>query len=162
MAKNLTIGTHLKLAHNKLRASRVLLNAGIETEVPLTLFYAAELFVLATLESENIPASLWRREGGNHQLDRMIDHLPEGCSIKNDLDDIAFLKIYATTHRYPQGAGRMPQYPKREELIAWSDNLEKLLKRYILQFQVKVKEENPKALSVAPFREVKDHDDFSV
>ena len=108
MAKDLAIGSHLKLAFNKLKAVKVLLAEGVETEATLPLFYATEFLILATLESGDIPASEWRRASGNHQLSRMIDHLPASCSMKDKLQDLAFLTAYATTHRYPHASGRMP------------------------------------------------------
>lgn len=161
MAKNLAIGSHLKLTFNKLRAVRVLIEANVETEATLALFYAAEFLVLATLESEDVPARAWRSASGNHQLSRMIDHLPDSCAIKNDLQELAFLTAYATTHRYPHASGRMPQYPSTDNMKLWNEKIVTLFDRYVKHFQVKVREPNPVAGSVAPFRERKEHDSFS-
>ena len=150
MANAKLIGACSKVALNKILAVKSL---GVDsTEAPLLLFYAAENLVKAVLESEDVPPTLWRKASGNHQLGRMIDCLPDDCSIKDRLRVLDNLTPYATNHRYPSAEGKMPQLPKVEKIQEWYEATFEITEELFNHFKINPKDQQPVALRINPLR----------
>lgn len=156
MSKHRAIGSHVRLAFEYSEDASLL---GPERRNSAgSLFYAVENLIMATLESEGIERSEWRPKAGNHQLDRMIDALPEDCSIKPHLRNFETLTAYATTFRYPTPSGRIPPSPSSERMAEWLDGAKQLTRQFAVHFEVDLGSQDPVAGRIAPFRESLDHD----
>lgn len=158
MSKNQTIGSHIKLAHEYFADASLI--GPSRRNCAGNLFYSIENLIMATLESEDIRRSEWRPKAGNHQLDRMIDEIPDLCSIKADLRVFESLTAYATTFRYPSPSGRIPRSPNVEMIASFLSRAETLVKRFTSHFDVDVAEKDPTASKIAPFRDSLDKDNF--
>ena len=119
---------------------------------PISMFYAAENLLMAALVSEGIDVGAVRRKTGNHQLDRMLDELPDACAIKSSLENIIDLVAYATTYRYPTPAGNLPKPPSQEDAMRYFEILVETLEVCVRHFQVDVELEEPEAGTVLPIR----------
>lgn len=99
MSKANTIGSSLWLAHNAFQdAAKV---GPHNRNCSNYLVYAVENLIMAVWESENIDRSSARKQTGNHQIDRMIDLLPDLCTAKSTLQPLGVLTADATTCRHP-------------------------------------------------------------
>ncbi len=107
------------------------------------MLYAAENLLLALFTSEGIDGAVVRRKVGNHQLDRMLDELPDECPLKEDFESVVNLVAYATTYRYPTATGNLPVQPPAEEAEAYFASLLKILDTCSKHFQVNVRLDQP-------------------
>lgn len=144
------IGAHLKIAVEDL-LSAAKLGAKDRNAVQM-LFQATENILMAVFTSEGIDVAALRRTVGNHQLAAMIDHLPEECSVKADLESVSILEAYATTYRYPSPSGRVADAPDTEDFEGWLENLRDLAGRLCRHFRVDVKVDSPAAQNLKPSR----------
>ncbi len=150
MSKARVIGSHAKLALDNLLSVKTL--GPSDRNSVMLLFYAAENLLMAVLTSENIDLGVLRRKTGNHQLDRMIDALPDACTVKTDFAGVAELTAYATTFRYPTPGGRIPVSPERGDVEKWYRHLIGILNSCTQHFQVDRKDTEPVAGYDGPFR----------
>lgn len=144
---------HVKIASSDLQSAHRL-GFGDRNAVQL-LFQAAENLTLAALTAENIDLAAARRASGgkHHQLDDMVDLLPDACVAKSDLDQVSILTTYATTYRYPTTGGRIPSAPDAKQARQWFDHLTALLQTFCTHFGVDPRDNAPVAKSVAPMRQ---------
>lgn len=159
MSKAQTIGSCVKLADEFLTDAEVL-GPG-RRNAANSLFYAIEHLVNAALESEDFGRDVVRRSAGNHQLDNMVALLPDACSVKQRLKDLANLTDYATSFRYPSPSGRIPRAPSFEKVTNWINKARALVDLYASHFSVDLSKNEPIAQNTSPFRESHDNDDLS-
>lgn len=150
MSEAKLIGSSLKLAYDHLQvASRI---GPTNRMAPISMFYAAENILTAIFTSENADFSAARRKYGNHQLDRMIDELPNDCRIKSRFEDVVGLVAYATTYRYASSTGKISEPPGDNEANGYFDALVEILDICARHFEVDVTLDQPQAGSVLPMR----------
>lgn len=158
MSKAKTIGSSVWLANNILQDAEKI---GTDSRnCPNFLVYAVENLIIAIWESEDISPSVARRQTGNHQLDRMIDLLPDVCTAKPLLSPLGGLTAYATTFRYASPSGKIPRSADVNLVQEWLNQTRNLIDECARHFEVDVSIEEPIAGHVGPFRETKDHDEF--
>lgn len=144
------IGTHLKLAcDNLISVKRLSASSRVS---PSLMFYAAENLLMAIFTAEGIDTGSLRRQFGNHQLERMIDELPEECSLKEKFKGVIDLVAYSTTYRYPTPAGNLPSPPSKEDAERYFEDLFDILEVCTRHFKVNLKLNEPTAGSVTPIR----------
>jgi len=123
-----------------------------DPNAPILMFYAAENLLMAVFTSENCDYGAASRKHGSHQLDGMLDELPNDCKIKSKFEGIVTLVAYATTYRYPTPAGRIQEPPGKEEAEGYYTALIEILNMCTTHFKVDVRLEQPEAGSVSPMR----------
>jgi hypothetical protein len=144
------IGSHLKLAFGQLQSVKKMTSS--DRNAPLLMFYATENLLKAVFTSEGIDESALRQKHGHHQLDRMLDDLPDTCTLKSKFRDVAVLVTYATTYRYPTSTGNIPRPPEENEADGYYKALIEILNICARHFEVDVNLEQPVAGSVVPLR----------
>ncbi|MBO9428288.1 hypothetical protein [Sulfitobacter sp. R18_1] len=150
MGKRNEIGAHVKIAFDNLCSVKAL---GFEDRNScMILFYAAENLLMATFKAEDIPNSQWRGSA-QHQLDRMVDLLPDECYLKEKFRILDPLTAYATTYRYPTVSGKAMKPMTAEETKRMATTLAGLVSKYCKHFGVDLKQESPKSLHAKPMRE---------
>jgi hypothetical protein len=154
MSKRDAIGAHVKIAYDNLLSVKALIEAlGYKDRNScIILFGAAENLVMAALKSEDIPNSQWRGSA-QHQIDRMVDFLPDECSLKEKLRCLDPLTAYATTYRYPTVSGKAPKPMSEQDTRKMAITLAGLVKTYCEHFGIELKQDNPKSLHAKPMRE---------
>ncbi|WP_128186581.1 HEPN domain-containing protein [Paenirhodobacter populi] len=144
------IGSHLKLAcENLLTVKKI---SPSDRVSPTLMFYAAENLLMAVFTSEGIDAGAARRKAGNHQLDRMLDELPEECAVKAMFEGLIDLVAYSTTYRYPTPVGDLPLPPSKEDAERYFSVLKEVLGICTVRFKVDVRLDAPVAGSIKPLR----------
>jgi HEPN domain-containing protein len=106
-AKQTIIASFLRVAAEDLEGARMLLG---NRNAPYLLSQAAEKIIKAILTSEGIHG------GRDHQLDLLVDKIPDEHPLKPLLRDIQQLSSFSTTFRYPTPTGKIKPSPPREEL----------------------------------------------
>jgi hypothetical protein len=144
------IGTHLKLACDNLLSVNKL--SPSDRVSPTLMFYAAENLLMAVFTSEGIDVGSVRKKAGNHQLDRMLDALPDACTLKVKFEEVIDLVAYATTYRYPTPVGNLPKPPSKAEAEMYFAALKDILQICARHFKVDVTMDEPTAGSVTTLR----------
>ena len=93
---------------------------------------AAEKVIRAVLTSEGVHAGI------GHQLDRMVESVPDENPIKEMLRDTQELGIYATSYRYPTTVGRVKPAPGYEEFERLANSVEAALQEVAKRFNVDI------------------------
>ncbi len=106
---------------------------------------AAEKVIRAVLTSEGV------RAGIGHQLDRMVESVPDENPVKQMLKDIQKLGIYATSYRYPTTVGRVKSAPGHDDFEKLANKVEVALQELIERFDVDI-ESTGGAGTVGPIR----------
>ena len=114
------IANLLRVAKEDLAASRLLASAGNRNAVYLC-EQAAEKIIRAVLTSEK------QHAGISHQLNDMVDLIPDQNPIKSSLQSTEHLAAYATSYRYPSPTGRIKQGPDARTLEIDLRNMESAL-----------------------------------
>ena len=153
MGKRNEIGAHVKIAFANLRSVKALaeVNGWDDRNICSTLFYAAENLIMATFKTEGIPNSQWRGSA-QHQIDRMVDLLPDDCAQKDRMRCLDPLTAYATTYRYPTVSGVAPEPMKPDMSKLMANELAQLLSEFVKHFGVDLKQDKPRSLHAKPFR----------
>lgn len=146
----LVIGSCLRMAYEHLMDVKKLEFRGRNS--PTIMVYAAENILTALFTSEGINTELVRKRSGNHQLEHMLDHLNNECSVKPRLEQVVDLVAYATTYRYPTPSGKLKISPPEKEAKGYYDILVEVLQICTAHFQVNVKEDMPIAGNINPIR----------
>jgi len=150
MAEARLIGSHLKIAFGQLKSVEKMTSS--DPNAPILMFYATENLLKAIFTSEAIDESVLRQQHGHHHIDRMLDHLPDECTIKSKFESVVNLVAYATTYRYPTSTGRIPKPPEEEEAKGFYNLLIEILDMCTKHFEVDVKLDEPQARSTSPMR----------
>jgi len=100
-----------------------------------------EHVVLALAQAEGIHFD----RSFQHQLDRMVETLPNENSFRRPLKAVTWLEAYATTYRYPTPTGRIREPPPPEKLNNALKLLEGLLQDVSIHFGVDLAEDDSSA-----------------
>ena len=109
MSADLLIANLLRVAREDLEGAAILAAAGNRNAIYLC-EQAAEKVIRAILTSEG------KHAGVKHQLQEMVDLVPDENPLKSALREIEPLAAFATSYRYPTSAGRVLKPPTRESV----------------------------------------------
>ena len=123
------IAGFLRIAAEDLQGARALAKISNRNAIYLC-SQAAEKVIRAVLTSEGIHAGI------GHQLDRMVETIPDENPVKQMLREIQGLGIYATSFRYPTTAGRVKPAPAGTEFERLADKVETALQEVKKRFGV--------------------------
>jgi HEPN domain-containing protein len=129
MSAEQMIATLLRVAYEDLDGARVLAKAANRNAAYLC-EQAAEKVIRAVLTAEAMHAGI------KHQLDAMVDLLPDENSLKPALRSIEYLAAYATSFRYPTPTGKVPKAPGPGELQTAIDRVAVVLAEASRVFEV--------------------------
>lgn len=93
-----------------------------------------------------------KHAGIRHQLDAMVDLVPDENPLKPALREIDELTAYATAYRYPTPAGRIPDAPAANELATLIEKVEATLSETASRFGVDLDKKGTPARAPAPVR----------
>jgi HEPN domain-containing protein len=135
----------LRVAREDLEGARILSESGNRNAVYLA-SQSAEKILRATLTAEG------KHAGIKHQLDEMIDLLPDENPWKASFHGVEHLSAYATSFRYPSPVGRIKVPPPPEDLQEIFVRIEALLLLALSHFGVALEEGDVPAKSASPPR----------
>ena len=144
------IGSSLKLAYDHLQVVKKI--GPTDRMAPISMFYGAENLLIAIFTSEALDFAEARRRHGNHQLDRMLDELPDDCGVKPSFERVIGLVAYATTYRYASSTGRISDPPSHVEANAYYTALVEIIDICAKHFRVDVTLDRPEAGFTLPIR----------
>ncbi len=145
MKINKVVASYLRVAAEDLAGARVLAQSKNRNAIYLC-SQAAEKVIRAVLTTEN------KHGGIGHQLDMMVDMIPEENPMKPMLREIDSLGDFATTFRYPTTGGKVKRIPKPEVFERFAECVQKALKEAVSRFEVDLAESGPPAGNVDPIR----------
>ena len=93
-----------------------------------------------------------KHAGIRHQLDQMVDQIPDDNPLKSRLRELQDLARYATTYRYPTTAGKVAPPPERSIVQEHIDRIDGLLLETAARFGVDLDAIDKPARTVAPIR----------
>ncbi len=96
------------------------------------MFTGCGKLIRAVLTAEGVHAGI------GHQLDRMVESVPDENPVKQMLRDIQGLGIYATAYRYPTTVGRIKPAPGYDEFKRFADKVGTALQEVIKHFDVDI------------------------
>ena len=126
----------LRVAAEDLRGARALAEIPNRNAIYLC-SQAAEKLIRAVLTAEGVHAGI------GHQLDRMVESIPDENPVKLMLRGIQGLGIYATAYRYPTTVGRVKPAPEYAEFSRIADKVEAALHEVIRRFEVDIDSTQP-------------------
>jgi HEPN domain-containing protein len=142
---DLVIANMLRIAREDLDGAKALAALGNRNAAYLC-EQAAEKVIRAVLTSEGTHAGI------RHQLDTMVDLVPDENPLKPALREIDELAAYATAYRYPTPAGRIPAPPPGGELAALLAKVDAALTEVASRFGVDLSRTGTPALTPRPIR----------
>jgi HEPN domain-containing protein len=145
MIADLLIANTLRIAREDLDGAKALAALGNRNGAYLC-EQAAEKVIRAVLTSEG------KHAGIKHQLDVMVDLVPDENPLKPALREIDELAAYATAYRYPTPAGRIPNTPPGTELAALIKKVETVLGEAASRFGVDLGKKGTPARTPKPIR----------
>jgi HEPN domain-containing protein len=145
MSAERLIASLLRVANEDFEGARVLAASGNRNAVYLY-EQAAEKLIRAVLTSENLHAGI------KHQLDEMVDQLPDANTLKPKLRAIEHLSAYATSYRYPAPGGRIKASPSSAKLEEIATAVRSVLDEAIAHFGVDPARDDTPARSSRPPR----------
>lgn len=135
----------VRVAAEDLAGARLLAAAGNRNAVYLV-EQAAEKVIRAVLTSES------KHAGIGHQLDAMVDEIPDENPVKALLRGVEHLSAYATAFRYPSAVGRVRPGPTRAEIEADITRVDALIAEVVKQFIVDLASPDAPAKRATPIR----------
>lgn len=145
MIADLVIANLLRIAREDLDGASVLLPHGNRNAAYLC-EQAAEKVIRAILTSEGHHAGI------RHQLDEMVNVIPDDNPLKPALREIEQLAAYATAYRYPTPVGRIPKGPPGSELAALIERVDAVLGEAASRFGVDLAKQGAPAATPKPIR----------
>jgi HEPN domain-containing protein len=145
MVADLVIANLLRIAREDLDGAVLLAPRGNRNAAYLC-EQAAEKIIRAVLTSEG------KHAGIKHQLDEMVNLVPDENPLKPALREIEELAAYATAYRYPTPAGRIPAPPPGGELAALMAKVEAALGEAVVRFGVDLAKKGTPAPRPGPIR----------
>jgi HEPN domain-containing protein len=145
MSAELLIANLLRVAQEDLEGARLLAAAGNRNAVYLC-EQAAEKVIRAVLTSEG------QHAGIKHQLDVMVDLVPDENPLKPALRQVEHLAAYATSYRYPTSVGRIQQAPPPASLTTAMANVEAAMNQAAARFGVDLTKPGSPARHAGPIR----------
>jgi HEPN domain-containing protein len=107
---------------------------------------AAEKIIRAVVTSEQ------KRAGKGHQLDEMVDLIPDDNPLKPSLRAIEALAAFATTYRYPTEVGRIKTHPTADQFAEYATRVESALDATSKAFGVNLDDAKAPAARRGPIR----------
>ena len=144
-ADALVIANYLRVASQDLDGARTLATTNNRNAIYLC-EQAAEKIIRAVLTSEG------KHGGIKHQLDLMVDDVPDTNPIKPLLRAIEYLAAFATTYRYPTPVGRIKDPPSAGELSGAIAKVDTALAEAVRRFEVDLSAANIPAKAPGPIR----------
>lgn len=145
MVADLVIANMLRIAREDLDGASLLAPRGNRNAVYLC-EQAAEKVIRAVLTSEG------KHSGIRHQLDEMVDLVPDENPLKPALREIEQLAAYATAYRYPTPVGRIPDGPPGSELARLIKKVAAVLDEAASRFGVDLAKKGAPAATPKPIR----------
>lgn len=130
------IASLLRVARDDLDGARLLADSGNRNAMYLC-EQAAEKVIRAVVTSEG------QHAGIRHQLDEMVDLVPDDNPLKARLRKTEHLAAYATTYRYPTPSGRVKQPPDATTVRTAIDLVERALEAAVAAFAVDLDDDAP-------------------
>jgi HEPN domain-containing protein len=107
---------------------------------------AAEKIIRAVLTAEGSYG------GVGHNLEEMIDRIPDVNPLKLQLREIEKLTTYATTYRYPNRNDQIPKNPDDIKFLNLSQKVNALLSQTVTLFGVDLANQTSTAQNPGPIR----------
>lgn len=145
MVADLLIANLLRIAREDLDGATVLAPRGNRNAAYLC-EQAAEKVIRAVLTSES------KHAGIRHQLDEMVNLVPDENPLKPGLRQIEQLAAYATAYRYPTPVGRIPDGPPGTELATLIKKVDAALSEAAKRFGVDLAKKGTPASRPGPIR----------
>jgi HEPN domain-containing protein len=145
MIADLVIANLLRIAREDLDGASMLAPRGNRNAAYLC-EQAAEKVIRAVLTSEG------QHAGIRHQLDEMVNLVPDENPLKPGLREIEQLAAYATAYRYPTSVGRIPNAPEGGELAALIKKVDAVLGEAASRFGVDLAKKGAPATRPKPIR----------
>ena len=142
MSVEVRIASLLRVAAIDLADARVLAETGSRNAAYL-LEQAAEKIIRAVLTSEAI------HPGIKHELDRMVDAIPDANPLKSLLRAIEHLGRFATSFRYPTAEGKIATLPA--DIAKSIEAVQRALNEAVSRFGVELAKAGP-ATKPSPVR----------
>lgn len=143
MSVDKVIANNLRIARQDLDAARLLAASGNRNAMYLC-EQAAEKIIRAVLTSEG------KHAGIRHDLEAMVDLVPDANPLKPQLRTTEQLTVYATSFRYVRADGSIPQTPRSPNVHL--DRVEQALTAAVAAFGVELDDPVSPARRPAPFR----------
>jgi HEPN domain-containing protein len=145
MSAEALIASLLRIAHEDLAGARQLATTGNRNAMYLC-SQAAEKIIRAVLTSEG------KNAGIKHQLDELVDMIPDENPLKPRLRAIQDLTDYATSYRYPSPKGRIKQPPDQAGFDQEAKAVQLALDEAVAGFGVDLARADAPARSPLPLR----------
>jgi HEPN domain-containing protein len=145
MIADMVIANLLRIAREDLDGASLLAPRGNRNAAYLC-EQAAEKVIRAVLTSEG------QHAGVRHQLDEMVNLVPDENPLKPALREIEQLAAYATAYRYPTPVGRIPDAPPGGELAALIKKVDHALGEAASRFGVDLAKKGTPAARPKPLR----------
>lgn len=145
MSADIVIANFLRVALEDLDGAKQLASTKNRNAVYLC-EQAAEKVIRAVLTAEGVHA------GTKHQLDEMVDLIPDANPIKPSLRGIEHLAAYATAFRYPSPAGKIKAMPSPNDMTKYLADVEAVLSGVAARFGVDLAKPNTPATMPQPIR----------
>jgi len=139
------IASLLRVAHEDLAGARILAAANNRNAIYLC-EQAAEKIIKSVLTSEG------RHVGIKHDLDVLVDTVPDDNPVKPQLRDLEFLTAYATSYRYPTDEGRIRTVRREHRVQDAIDKVAAALTEVAAGFGVDLDHPNAPARRIGPLR----------
>ena len=145
MSAEIVIANFLRVAGQDLEGAKLLLAGGNRNAAYLC-EQAAEKVIRA------VPTSEGKHAGVRHQLDEMVDAIPDENPIKPLLAAIQHLAAFATTFRYPSPTGKIKPPPSGAQVEADIAKVKEALSQSTAHFGVDLGKPNEPAATPGPIR----------
>jgi HEPN domain-containing protein len=145
MSAEVLIASYLRIANEDLAGARQLSATGNRNAMYLC-SQAAEKIIRAVLTSEG------KNAGIKHQLDELVDLIPDENPLKPGLRAIQDLTDYATSYRYPSPKGRIKTPPSKAAFDRDTDAVQAALEGAAHRFGVDLGKPDAPATNAGPVR----------
>ncbi len=145
MSAEALIASYLRIASEDLAGARQLASTGNRNAMYLC-SQAAEKVIRAVLTSEG------KNAGIKHQLDELVDMVPDENPLKPGLRAIQDLTDYATSYRYPSPKGRIKAPPNAAGFAREADAVQAALADAARRFGVDLTIQDTPAVRATPVR----------
>lgn len=145
MSAEVLIASHLRIANEDLAGARQLAATGNRNAMYLC-SQAAEKVIRAVLTSEG------KNAGIKHQLDELVDMIPDENPLKPGLRAIQDLTDYATSYRYPSPKGRIKAPPSKTAFEQDAGAVQAALQEAARRFGVDLEKVDAPARTAGPIR----------
>ena len=145
MSAEVLIASYLRIANEDLAGARQLAATGNPNAMYLC-SQAAEKVIRAVLTSEG------KNAGIKHQLDELVDMIPDENPMKPALRAIQDLTDYATSYRYPSPKGRIKAPPSKAAFEQDAGAVQAALQEAARRFGVDLAKADEPARTAGPIR----------